>query len=147
MYEKYFYLKEKPFHITPDPRFLYLGNKHREAIELLAYGINGKKGFIMLTGEVGTGKTTLCRAFLDKLPKKTAIALILNPVLSELDLLKTITDDFGLDIRGNVKEHLDGLNAFLMKNVLAGITTIVIIDEAQNLPLQTLEMLRLISNI
>lgn len=147
MYEKYFYLKEKPFHITPDPRFLYLGSKHREAIELLAYGISGKKGFIMLTGEVGTGKTTLSRAFLDKLPKKTASALILNPVLSELDLLKTITDDFGLGIRGNVKEHLDGLNAFLMKNALDGITTIVIIDEAQNLPLPTMEMLRLLSNI
>lgn len=147
MYEKFFYLKEKPFHITPDPRFLYLSNKHREAIDLLTYGVAEKKGFIMLTGEVGTGKTTLCRALLDKFPKRTESALILNPVLSEHDLIKTVTDDFGLKVEGSVKDHLDRLNGFLLKNASAGVSSVVIIDESQDLSPSTLEMVRLLSNL
>ena len=83
MYEKYFYFKEKPFHITPDPKFLYLSRNHREAIDLMNFGIREKKGFIMLSGEVGTGKTTLCRALIDKLPAQVGTALILNRRLAE----------------------------------------------------------------
>lgn len=148
MYEKFFYLKEKPFHITPDPKFLFLSKKHREAIDLLNFGITGKKGFILLTGEVGTGKTTLSRALLEKLPKKVASALILNPIVSEHELLKTITADFGIaPASETVKAHLDGLNAFLLKKASEGTTAVVIIDEAQNLSPGTLEMVRMLSNL
>ncbi|MBI5810335.1 MAG: AAA family ATPase [Deltaproteobacteria bacterium] len=148
MYEKYFYLNEKPFHITPDPRFLYLSKNHREAMDLLNFGTKEKKGFIMLSGEVGTGKTTLCRALLEKLPKKVETALILNPTLSDYELLKTITDDFGLRVKGkSVKDHLDRLNGFLLKISAEGGNAVVIIDEAQNLNSGTLEMLRLLSNL
>ncbi len=146
MYEKYFYFKEKPFHITPDPKFLYLSRNHREAIDLMNFGIREKKGFIMLSGEVGTGKTTLCRALIDKLPAQVGTALILNPVLSGQELLKTIVADFGLKSSdGTVKGHIDCLNEFLLKS--AGGTAAIIIDEAQNLGTETLEMLRLLSNL
>ncbi len=148
MYEKFFFLKEKPFHITPDPKFLYLSKKHREAIDLLSFGVGERKGFILLTGEVGTGKTTLCRALLEKLPKNTESALILNPVLSEDDLLKTVTADFGLEPgRDSAKDHLDVLNRFLLKKAASGGAAVVIIDEAQNLNPATLEMIRLLSNL
>lgn len=148
MYEKFFYLNEKPFHITPDPKFLYLSRKHREAIDLLTFGITEKKGFILLTGEVGTGKTTLCRALLEKLPKKTESALILNPLLSELELLRTITADFGISVSGpTAKDHIDALNRFLLEAAAKGGTSVVIIDEAQNLSPSALEMVRLLSNL
>ncbi|MBI5453875.1 MAG: AAA family ATPase [Deltaproteobacteria bacterium] len=148
MYEKFFFLKEKPFHITPDPKFLYLSKKHREAIDLLSFGVGERKGFILLTGEVGTGKTTLCRALLEKLPKNTESALILNPVLSEDDLLKTVTADFGLEPGGDsAKDHLDVLNRFLLKKAASRGAAVVIIDEAQNLNPATLEMIRLLSNL
>jgi general secretion pathway protein A len=148
MYEKFFYLKEKPFHITPDPRFLFLSSKHREAIELLCFGISKKKGFIVLTGEVGTGKTTLCRALLEKLSDRVETALILNPLLSDHDLLKTITEDFGLKVEGSsAKAHIDRLNEFLLETASGGGNAVVIIDEAQNLSPRALEMLRLLSNL
>lgn len=148
MYEKYFYFKEKPFHITPDPKFLYLSRNHREAIDLMNFGIREKKGFIMLSGEVGTGKTTLCRALIDKLPAQVGTALILNPVLSGQELLKTIVADFGLKSGdGTVKGHIDCLNEFLLRSASSGGTAAIIIDEAQNLGTGTLEMLRLLSNL
>ncbi|MBI5469389.1 MAG: AAA family ATPase [Deltaproteobacteria bacterium] len=148
MYEKFFYLKENPFHITPDPKFLYLSKSHREAIDLLLFGIKERKGFILLTGEVGTGKTTLCRALLEKLPKNTETALILNPVLSGKELLENITGDFGLGAKGgSIKAHLDALNGFLLKRASAGVNAAVIIDEAQNMTPGALEMVRLLSNI
>lgn len=148
MYEKYFYLNENPFHITPDTRFLYLSRTHAEAIDLMGYGVKEKKGFVMLTGEVGTGKTTLCRALLERLPARMETALILNPLLSGHELLKTITADFGLKPASDtVKGHLDSLNAFLLKTAEKGGGAVVIIDEAQNLNLQALEMLRLLSNL
>lgn len=148
MYERFFFLKEKPFHITPDPRFLYLGRKHGEAIELLAYGINERKGFILLTGEVGTGKTTLCRALLDKLQQGTESALILNPMLSDIELLSTIVHDFGLKPSGRApRDHIDCLNDFLLERYASGGNAVVIIDEAQHLNPAALEMVRLLSNL
>ena len=148
MYERFFYLTEKPFHITPDPHFLYMSNTHAEAIDLLLYGINEKKGFILLTGEVGTGKTTLCRALLGKLDKKTESALILNPIVSDHELLKTITADFGIAVdKDTVKEHLDKLNEFLLRIASNKGRAVVMIDEAQNLSASTLEMVRLLSNL
>lgn len=148
MYEKFFYFKEKPFHITPDPKFLYLSGKHREAIDLMGFGVSGRKGFMLMTGEVGTGKTTLCRALLEKLPEATESALILNPVVSDHELLKTITADFGLSVlEDTVKAHLDALNGFLLRTSASGGNAVVIIDEAQNLSPSTLEMVRLLSNL
>ncbi|CAG1066285.1 hypothetical protein BAC1_01893 [uncultured bacterium] len=148
MYERFFFLKEKPFHITPDPRFLYLGRKHGEAMELLSYGIRERKGFILLTGEVGTGKTTLCRALLDKLPEQTESALILNPMLSDADLLTTIVHDFGLNPEvATPAANLERLNSFLLELNASGGNAAVIIDEAQNLNRSALEMVRLLSNL
>ena len=148
MYERFFFLKEKPFHITPDPRFLYLGRKHGEAIELLSYGVKERKGFILLTGEVGTGKTTLCRALLDKLPQGTESALILNPMLSDTELLSTIVHDFGLKPSGMTpRAHIDCLNNFLLERYASGGNAVVIIDEAQHLNQAALEMVRLLSNL
>lgn len=148
MYETFFFLKEKPFHITPDPRFLYLGRKHGEAIELLSYGVKERKGFILLTGEVGTGKTTLCRALLDKHPQNTESALILNPMLSDVELLSTILHDFGLKPSGETpRAHIDCLNGFLLERYASGANAVVIIDEAQNLGPAALEMVRLLSNL
>ncbi|MBI5236124.1 MAG: AAA family ATPase [Deltaproteobacteria bacterium] len=148
MYERFFYLTEKPFHITPDPHFLYMSGSHAEAIDLLLYGIKEKKGFILLTGEVGTGKTTLCRALLGKLDKKTESALILNPIVSDHELLKTIISDFGITVdKDTVKEHLDKLNEFLLRIASNKGRALVIIDEAQNLSETTLEMVRLLSNL
>lgn len=148
MYERFFFLKEKPFHITPDPRFLYLGRKHGEAMELLSYGIRERKGFLLLTGEVGTGKTTLCRALLDKLPERTESALILNPMLSDADLLSTIVHDFGLSpAAATPAAHIELLNSFLLELNASGGNAAVIIDEAQNLNRSALEMVRLLSNL
>lgn len=148
MYERFFYLTEKPFHITPDPKFLYLGRAHSEAIELLSYGITDRKGFMLLTGEVGTGKTTLSRALLDRLPKGTDSALILNPMLSDTELLSTIVHDFGL--RPSVttpSAYIDCLNSFLLERYAAGGNAVVIIDEAQHLCQAAMEMVRLLSNL
>lgn len=148
MYEKFFYLKEGPFHITPDTRFLFLTRKHREALDLLIYGISNRKGFMMLTGEVGMGKTTICRALLEKLPSGVETALILNPLLSGHELLKVITAEFGLKPSGEtVKDHLDALNVFLLCTAAKGGSAAIIIDEAQNLSLEALEMIRLLSNL
>lgn len=148
MYERFFFLKEKPFHITPDPKFLYLGRSHSEAIELLSYGIKDRKGFMLLTGEVGTGKTTLCRAILDHLPSNTESALILNPMLSDTELLSTIVHDFGLrPISDTPSAYIDCLNNFLLERYSSGGNAVVIIDEAQHLNPAAMEMVRLLSNL
>ena len=148
MYEKFFYLKENPFNITPDPKFLYLSKKHQEALDLLYFGVAQRKGFLMLSGEVGTGKTTLCRALLDKLNSKVQSAFIINPLLSDVELIKTINEDFGLRVDGSsLKEQVDALNSFLLKRAEENKNAVVIIDEAQNMSLKALEMVRLLSNL
>ncbi|MBN1478053.1 AAA family ATPase [Candidatus Sumerlaeota bacterium] len=148
MYKAFFGLEESPFNLTPDPRFLFLSQRHREAIAALMYGINDRKGFICLTGEVGSGKTTICRALMNELTSSTRLALILNPSLSELELLQAINGEFGLAHEAeSKKELLDTLNRFLLEQRQQGNTVILIIDESQNLTKEVLEQIRMISNL
>jgi len=149
MYEAYFGLQENPFTLSPDPRYLYLSQQHREALNCLIYGIGEKKGFMVVTGGIGTGKTTLCRALLAGLDGATASALIFNPALSDIELLKAINQEFGIKMvgRGTKKRYLDGLNAFLLRNFAAGKNAVLVIDEAQNLSHGVLEQIRMLSNL
>ncbi|OGW86147.1 MAG: hypothetical protein A3C35_06420 [Omnitrophica bacterium RIFCSPHIGHO2_02_FULL_46_11] len=149
MYEDYFGLKEAPFNVTPDPRFIFFSRQHLDAFSCLLYGIESRKGFIQITGEIGAGKTTLCRAVMDRFKDaQTHSALILNPSLSELALLQTIADDFGIFLKArNKKECFDGLNRFLLEEFHRGFNTVLIIDEAQNLAPRALEQIRLLSNL
>lgn len=148
MYLDYYGLKEFPFNITPDPRFLYFAPHHREAYDHLMYGIANRKGFIMLTGEVGSGKTTLCRAVLGNLGPDVETALILNPSLTETQLLKAILNDFGLEVRGRDRlVYIETLNAFLLARNREGGNVAVLIDEAQDLSPRVMEQVRLLSNL
>lgn len=149
MYLDFFGLREKPFGLTPDPKFLFFSEKHREALDHLLYGIHQKEGFVLISGDTGTGKTTLCRALLERLdPREVTTALILNPLLNEEELLKAILEDFGLPSAGATrKELLDVLNRFLLKTLAAGRTAVLIIDEAQHLSTECLEQVRLLSNL
>jgi len=148
VYLQFYGLKLSPFDITPNPRFLFHSTKHREAFNHLLYGIRERKGFVQLTGEVGAGKTTLCRALLEQLDGKFSTALILNPVMSGDELMKAIATEFGLEVRGKDRmETMASLTDFLLKQTLAGKETVLIVDEAQNLTEDLLEQVRLISNI
>ena len=149
MYEAYFGLKENPFTLSPDPRYLYLSPQHREAMNCLIYGIGEKKGFIVASGGIGAGKTTLCRALLAGMDGMTASALIFNPALSDIELLKTINQEFGIRIvgRGTKKRYIDALNTFLLQNFAAGRNAVLMIDEAQNLSHSVLEQIRMLSNL
>jgi general secretion pathway protein A len=187
MYEKYYRLSEKPFSLTPDPRFLFLSKHHQGALDHMLYGINQREGFMTITGDVGTGKTTLCRCLLERLGDNIQVALILNPMLSDMDLLRTCVHDLGvrsatvhsadtvpLDTiyeegflepdflplpksieipdmgwvnQASKKELIDALNNFLLAQHEAGGSTVLIIDEAQNLSLEVMEQLRILSNL
>jgi general secretion pathway protein A len=148
VYLEFYGLRQSPFDITPNPRFLFHSTKHREAFNHLLYGIQQRKGFVQLTGEVGAGKTTLCRALLEQLDGKFSTALILNPVLSGDELMKAIATEFGLEVRGRDRlETLAIISDFLLRQTLAGKETVLIVDEAQNLTVDLLEQVRLISNI
>ena len=150
MYEAFFGLKENPFTLSPDPRYLYLSPQHREALNCLIYGIHEKKGFMVITGGIGTGKTTLCRSLLAGLDDSVATALIFNPALSDIELLKTVNQEFGVRMgrgRATKKRYLDALNAFLMRNFATGKNAVLLIDEAQNLPHGVMEQIRMLSNL
>jgi general secretion pathway protein A len=149
MYTKFFGLAEAPFNITPDSRFLFLSKRHKEALASLLYGIKHRKGFIAITGEIGSGKTTLCRALLNELdPHTTKVALILNSSLSELELLKTINEEFAIRSTFDSKKALiDELNRFLLLQNSQGNNAVIIIDEAQNLSPDCLEQIRMLGNL
>lgn len=149
MYSRFFNLREEPFSMTPDPRFLFLSAQHEAAIESLLYGIRQRKGFMTLTGEVGTGKTTICRELINRLDADIEIAVILNPLLSVYGLMKAINADFGNKVKNGrtVEEQLDGLHQFLLAQAKKGHNAVVLIDEAQNLSVEALEMIRLLSNL
>jgi len=148
MYNSFFGFKERPFQLVPNPAYLYLSRSHEEAMAHLVYAISQGDGFVEITGEVGTGKTTLCRAVLENLDQHTEAAYIFNPKLDSLQLLKAINDEFGVPSHGtSVKELTDTLNAFLMKKKVEGKKVVLIIDEAQNLNKDVLEQLRLLSNL
>ncbi|MGD2036596.1 MAG: AAA family ATPase [Desulfobacterales bacterium] len=148
MYNKFFGFKEKPFKLVPNPAYFYLSKSHEEAMAHLNYAISQGDGFVEITGEVGTGKTTLCRAFLESLNNTVEAAYIFNPKLGPKQLLKTINEEFGINAQEvDTKELIDRLNAFLMQKKASGKKVILLIDEAQNLNRNVLEQLRLLSNL
>lgn len=150
MYNEYFGLKDTPFSIAPDPRFLYMSDQHREALAHLLYGLNSEGGFVLLTGEVGTGKTTVCRCLLDQIPANSSIAFIFNPKLTVEELLATICDEFGIkypEDTSSIKVFVDLINDYLLKSHAEGRKAVLIIDEAQNLSADVLEQLRLLTNL
>ena len=148
MYLDYYGLTEPPFNITPNPRFLFYSTKHREAFNHLLFGLRERKGFVQLTGEVGAGKTTLCRAMLDELGKNFSTALILNPALDADGLIRAVAGEFGLDVKGCDRlETIAAINRFLLAEAAAGRDAALIIDEAQDLTNELLEQVRLLSNL
>ncbi len=189
MYENYFQFKEKPFSLTPDPKFLYLSKQYQGALDHMLYGIKQREGFMVIAGDVGTGKTTLCRCLLDRLDEDVEVALILNPMLSDMDLLRNVVHDLQIDPvqaqqpagiieddstgdsieidlspeiipsedlrrqdhtwinNASKKELIDALNVFLLNRHEQGRTTVLIVDEAQNLSLDVMEQVRILSNI
>jgi general secretion pathway protein A len=155
VYEEFYGLNESPFSLTPDPKFFYRGESHIRAYELLRYGLHRGEGFIVLYGNIGTGKTTLCRAVLGSLQQNIYTALLLNPFLSEIELLRAILRDFGvisqdmLDQRQSASKDdlIASLNTFLLSIMDVGGRGIVVIDEAQNIPIATLEQIRILSNL
>ena len=152
MYADYFGLKQEPFSIAPDPRLLFMSGQHREALAHLLYGVQGGGGFVLLTGEIGTGKTTVCRSFLEQVPEHCNLAYIFNPKLTVIELLETVCHEFGVavpphDRPATVKDFLDPLNAFLLQAHGAGRNNVLVIDEAQNLAPEVLEQLRLLTNL
>src|SRR5512138_244600 len=151
MYTSFFGLGEKPFAITPDPRYLFMSERHAEALAHLLYGINEAGGFIQLTGGVGTGKTTVVRSLLERMPGHADVAVILNPQLTPLQFVLTICEELGIFMRdddtGSLKDLVDLLNRRLLDAHAKGRRIVVIVDEAQNLTPATLEQVRLLTNL
>ena len=148
MYKKFFGFNERPFKLVPNSAYLFLSKSHEEALAHLTYAVIQGEGFMEITGEVGTGKTTLCRTFLEHLDDDTKTAYIFNPNLNSIELLKAINDEFGIPSGADsAKDLIDALNAFLIEQKTQGRNTILLIDEAQNLTNEVLELLRLLSNL
>lgn len=152
MYLQHFGLNEAPFSITPDPSFVYLSAAHRDALAHLMYGVGqgGSGGFVQLTGEVGTGKTTLCRCLMEQVPEDCQVALVLNPLMTPRELLATICEELGIGtdgIRDSNKGMVDALNAYLLAQHALGRRVVIVIDEAQNLSPEALEQVRLLTNL
>ena len=155
MYVPFFGLKQKPFSIAPDPRYLFMSERHREALAHLLYGVQGGGGFVLLTGEIGAGKTTVCRCFLEQIPARCNVAYIFNPKLTAQELLITVCHEFGIKFPPltaagtppTVKDYVDGLNEYLLRTHAVGQNNVLIIDEAQNLSPDVLEQLRLLTNL
>ena len=150
VYLNYFGLSEASFSITPDPQYLFLSGQHREALAHLLYGAGENGGFVMLTGEVGTGKTTVCRAFLEQVPEQVEVALVLNPAMTAIELMQAICHEFGVEVapgEASVKALVDRLNDFLLAAHARGRHPVLIIDEAQNLRPMVLEQVRLLTNL
>ena len=153
MYAAHFGLKREPFSIAPDPRYLFMSERHREALAHLLYGVRGGGGFVLLTGEIGAGKTTVCRCFLEQVPKRCNVAYIFNPKLTALELLQSVCEEFRIPVASRdggaptLKDHVDALNEYLLRTHAAGQNSVLIIDEAQNLSIDVLEQLRLLTNL
>ena len=148
MYSSYFGLKECPFNLTPDPRYLYLSSYHKEALDHLLYGIQERKGFIRMIGGIGTGKTTICRSLLGHLDTPTRSALLFNAFISDMELLETINQEFGIKMDAGAKskkDYIDALNHFLLETYRSGGNAVLLIDEAQNLSHNVLEQIRMLS--
>jgi general secretion pathway protein A len=150
MYLDYFGLKETPFSIAPDPRYLYMSDKHKEALAHLVYGVRNEGGFILVTGEVGTGKTTICRCLMEQLPEQAVVAYIFNSRQSAIELLTTICDEFCIPIARDEQTSkllIDRIFSFLLQAHADGRNPVLIIDEAQNLSIEVLEQIRLLTNL
>ncbi len=153
MYKKFFGLKQEPFSIAPDPHYLFMSARHREALAHLLYGVRGGGGFVLLTGEIGAGKTTVCRCFLEQVPRRTNVAYIFNPRQTAEELLESICVEFRI-LRNidsarvpTARDHVAVLNEFLLRTHGVGQNNVLIIDEAQSLSAEVLEQLRLLTNL
>ena len=154
MYTEFFGLKQEPFSIAPDPHYLFMSERHREALAHLLYGVGGGGGFVLLTGEIGAGKTTVCRCFLEQVPRRSNLAYILNPRQSAAELLESICEEFRIPPRATdadrpatERDHVAALNEFLLRTHGVGQNNVLIIDEAQHLSAEVLEQLRLLTNL
>ena len=153
MYTQYFSLKQSPFSIAPDPRYLFMSERHREALAHLLYGVDSGGGFVLLTGEIGAGKTTVCRCFIEQIPSDCRLAYIFNPKLSVEELLLSICDEFRIELAPagagpvSVKSYVDAINVYLLASHAGGKNNVLVIDEAQNLSADVLEQLRLLTNL
>jgi len=150
MYNHYFSLKGAPFSIAPDPRYLFMSERHREALAHLLYGIGSGGGFVLLTGEIGAGKTTVCRCFIEQVPENCRLAYIFNPKLTVAELLQSVCEEFRIDLpagQGGVKAYVDAINDYLLASHAQGRNNVLVIDEAQNLSAEVLEQLRLLTNL
>ena len=148
MYTQFFQLKQSPFSIAPDPRYLFMSERHREALAHLLYGVGSGGGFVLLTGEIGAGKTTVCRCFMEQIPENCRLAYIFNPKLTVEELLQSVCDEFRIAASGlSVKGYVDAINAYLLASHAQGLNNVLIIDEAQNLSAEVLEQLRLLTNL